>query len=87
MCCQHTNDVGDPGDGRTGSQVDVLPTVSSLSWGRKAESAHFILVRIDSLSVKPFLSLLVVLLGVLADPDVPVQAQNEVHSARERDEV
>ena len=48
---------------------------------------HVVLVGIDGLRVEAVFAFLLALFDVLTDPDVAVQAEDEVHAARERDEV
>jgi len=46
-----------------------------------SSKTHFILVRIHGFCVQPFISLLLGLVDVFADPDVSVQPQDEVYVA------
>ena len=50
-------------------------------------ATHVVLVRVDGFCVEPLLAFLFVVLDVLADPNVAIQPEDEVHSARQRDKV
>ena len=53
----------------------------------REKATHVIFVRVHGLCVEPVLALLPTLFHMFADPDVAVQPEDEVHAARQRDEV
>jgi hypothetical protein len=70
--------------------------VSSIGWRvcQRAASAalafdtiHIVLARVDGLGIETFLARLLILGDVLADPDVPVETEDQVDAARERNKV
>lgn len=48
---------------------------------------HIVLIGIDSFGIKPFFPFLVALFYVLADPNVPVEPQNQIDTTRQTDEM
>ena len=80
MRCSYLDDIADAGYCGARCFVDVLYTCLLVLCMIHA-TTHVVSIRVHCLCVKPFLALLFALFHVLANPNVPIESEDEIHSA------